>query len=132
MTNTVMKKFAVSYTIDYVHRVVVGVTAHDAESALKIAGNAFDEGGIWDDTPEMPLLFDDYEEKDGESLCFCQETVSEFPKPDSSVTEIKQKAFAFYACQALLAGEVESARDFAVKALPHIAAALSVEAADDC
>jgi hypothetical protein len=115
-----LKKYAVTYTIDYHHRVVVGVAASDSDAAIKMASNAFDEGAIWDNTPEMPLLFDDYEEKEGESLCFFSEEVSEFPEPDSSVKELQKREFAFYACQALLAGEVSAARDFARKALPHV------------
>lgn len=117
---THLKKFAVTYTIDYTHRVIVGVTAPTAKTAEKIASDAFDEGSIWDNTPEMPLLFDDYEEDDGETLCFSSEEVPEFPEPDSSVKDLKQKKFAYYACQALLAGEVDTARDFARKALPHV------------
>jgi len=115
-----LKKFVVTYTIDYTHRVVVGVTAPTAQTAEKIASDAFDAGSIWDNTPEMPLLLDDYEEVDGETLCFSSEEVPEFPEPDSSVKDLKQKEFAYYACQALLAGEVDTARDFASKALPHI------------
>ena len=118
MSESVMKKFAVSYTIDYEHRVVVGVTAPDANAAIAIASQAFDEGSIWDNTPEMPLLFDDYEEKDGESLAYTAEEIAEFPEIDASVKHINAKQFAFYACQALLAGEIESARCFAKQALP--------------
>jgi hypothetical protein len=118
-TMTHLKKFAVTYTIDYTHRVIVGVTTADAETAEKIASDAFDEASIWDNTPEMPLLFDDYEEVDGETLCFSSEEFPEFPEPDSSVKDLKQKEFAYTACQALLAGEVDTARDFARKALPH-------------
>ena len=55
MSNSEMKKFAVSYAIDYVHRVMVGVTAADSNSAIAIASQAFDEGLIWDDTSEIPL-----------------------------------------------------------------------------
>jgi hypothetical protein len=115
-----LKKFAVSYTIDYTHRVIVGVTASDAPAAEKIASDAFDEGSIWNNTENMPLLFDDYEEVPDETLCFFSEEVSDFPKPDSSVKELKKREFAFYACQALLAGDTNSARDFAKKALPHV------------
>jgi hypothetical protein len=116
------KKFAVTYEIDYTHRVVVGVSAPDAETAKQLANDAFDEGTIWNDTEDMPLLFDDYEEVNGETLLFSAEEISEFPEPDSSVKAIKQKEFAFYACQALLAGCCDSAHDFARKALPHVAA----------
>lgn len=116
-----LKKFAVTYTIDYHHRVVVGVTASDSDVAIKMATNAFDEASIWDNTPDMPLLFDDYEEVDGETLEFSAEEIQgEFPEPDSSVKDLNEKQFAFYACQALLAGEIESARRFARQALPAL------------
>lgn len=114
------KKFAVTYEISYVHRVVVGVTAPEAESAKQLAETAFNEGTIWDDTKEMPLLFDDYEEEEGDSLSFSAEEVSEFPEPDSSVKAIKQKEFAFQACRMLLDGETELARNFAEQALRHL------------
>ncbi len=113
------KKFAVTYTIDYKHRVVVGVTAQDAASAEEFTVSAFNEGTIWDDTSDMPLLFDDYEEIEAETLSFSSEEVSRFPEPDSSVIDIKKKEFAFLACQLLLSGDIEPAQDFAKKALPN-------------
>ena len=115
-----MKNFAVTYTIDYQHRVVVGVSALNTESAIEIATKAFDDGVIWDDTPEMPLLFDDYEEVEGETLQFSAEAIQAFPEPDSSVTQIKAHQFAFYCAQALLAGETTTALEFANKALPQV------------
>ena len=33
------KKFAVTYEIDYIHRVMVGVTAPDAEAAKQLASD---------------------------------------------------------------------------------------------
>ena len=127
---TTNSKFAVTYEIDYIHRVIVGVTAPDAEAAIKLASYAFDEGKIWDDTEEMPLLFDDFEEVEGETLVYSAQEVSWFPEPDASVVAIKQKEFTFMACQALLAGQVDTARDFAMKAMPHVAVALSSEQDD--
>lgn len=56
------KLFCVTYMIDYVHRVVVGVKAENKQAAIIKAQDAFDGAVIWDDTEEMPLLFDDYEE----------------------------------------------------------------------
>ena len=125
---TTNSKFAVTYTIDYTHRVVVGVTAPDSVAAIKLASDAFDAGLIWDDTEEMPLLFDDFEEVEGETLVYSAEQVSEFPEPDASVKAIRQKEFAFKACQALLAGQIDEARDFAMKAMPHVADALTTKA----
>ncbi len=123
-------KFAVSYEIDYTHRVVVGITALDAKTAKKLASDAFDAGVIWDNTQEMPLLFDDYEEVEGETLVYIAQEVPEFPEPDASVKAIMQKEFAFKACQALLAGQLDEARDFASKAMPNVAVALSSEQDD--
>ena len=75
----------------------------------------------------MPLLFDDFEEVEGETLVYSAEQVSEFPEPDASVKAIRQKEFAFKACQALLAGQIDEARDFAMKAMPHVADALTTK-----
>jgi hypothetical protein len=116
-----LKKFAVTYTIDYQHRVVVGVTASDQNAAVQIANNAFDDGVIWDDKPDLPLLFDDYEEVEGETLEFSAEEVQSFPGPDSSIKQLKANQFAFYCAQALLSGEMDSALEFAKKALPQFA-----------
>lgn len=103
-----MKKFNVTYEIDYVHRVTVGIEAQDEQSALVKAEQVFGQGVIWDDT-DMPLLYDDFEEKDGESLIFTAQEVSDFPEPDASVKEIKRRQFAFDACRALLSGDFEAA-----------------------
>ena len=56
------KKFVVSYEIEYVHRVSVGIEATDQAEAQQIAEQAFNEALIWDDTETMPLLSDDYHE----------------------------------------------------------------------
>jgi hypothetical protein len=120
MTKEKLKRFAVTYEINYVHRVVVGITATEAESAKQLVETAFNESTIWDDTKEMPLLFDDYEEEEGETLRFSAEEVLDFPEPDSSVRAIKQKESAFHACRMLLDGKTELARNFAEQALPHL------------
>jgi hypothetical protein len=46
--------FVVSYEIDYVHRVSVGVEAESPEAAQQIAEQAFNEATIWEDTAAMP------------------------------------------------------------------------------
>ena len=99
-----MQKFVVSYELDYVHRVMVGVAAETAESALSAADAAFKAGSLWDNTPGMPLLFDDYEETDGgQVLAFQAMPLAEFPRPDASVAEIKRRESAFRACRLLSA-----------------------------
>ena len=117
-----LKTYAVSYTIDYSHRVIVGVKAENEQAAIKIASDAFDAGDIWSNTAEMPLLFDDFEETEGESLVFSATEVSELPEPDPSVKEIYAKQFAVLACQSLLSGDSQTAFDFARKALPNFKA----------
>lgn len=123
------KKFVVSYELDYVHRVMVGVTAEDAEAAKNIAAAAFDAGTIWDDTEEMPLLFDDYEEVEGNTLRFCAEAVADFPAPESSVAEIKRRAAAEATCRVLIEAyrkggdsvaweDIDRAYEMALKAHP--------------
>lgn len=57
--------FVVSYEIDYVHRVSVGITAGSPGAAQQIAEQAFNDATILDDTAAMPLLSDDYHELPG-------------------------------------------------------------------
>ena len=60
----------VEYSLDYAHTVQIGITAGSAGEAVRIAETAFSEGWIWDDTDETPLLYDEYDEKDGNTLVF--------------------------------------------------------------
>ncbi len=112
------KLFCVTYMIDYVHRVVIGVKAENKQAAIIKTQDAFDDAVIWDDTEEMPLLFDDYEEIASETLRFDAEEVLKLPKPDLSVIDIKRKECAFEACRALLRGELDNAQESAKNALP--------------
>jgi hypothetical protein len=130
-----MKKFVVSYDLDYVHTVRVGVTAPDAEAAKKTAEEAFDAGTLWDNTADMPLLYDDFEEVDlGHVLAFEAQEVEDFPEPAACVREIIQRDKAFAACKALIAAyqrgeesesidweDVDQAYQLALKAMPHLA-----------
>ncbi|OAI12763.1 MULTISPECIES: hypothetical protein [Methylomonas] len=95
--------FAVSYTLDYTHRVMVGVLADSPDKALAIAETAFDAGSIWDDTPEMPVLYDAFEEVDGETLLWQVEEVDVWPKPDGSVVKLRQEQVAKSICRELAA-----------------------------
>ena len=95
-------KFAVSYELEYVHRVMVGIEASSEEEAQQVAEEHFDQGTIWDDTLALPLLFDDFEEKDDNVLEWKVESIESFPDPDASVLEIRRKEYAFAACRALI------------------------------
>ncbi|MFM0307791.1 hypothetical protein P0D71_08315 [Paraburkholderia sp. RL17-383-BIF-A] len=83
-TETAPGLYMIGYTLDYSHRVVVGVRAASADEACRHAHAAFDIGTLWDDTPDMPLLYDDYEELDGQTLRFDATAVVAWPVAHAS------------------------------------------------
>ena len=101
------RKFVVSYSLPYTHTVSVGVTAPDEAGACAAASAAFDEGTIWDDTPEMPLLYDDYEEVDGAALVFDAVSAQGSFQRDASVAFLQRRERAIKACKALVAAYAE-------------------------
>jgi hypothetical protein len=96
------RRFVVSYEIDYVHRVSIGITADSPEAAQQIAEQAFNDGTIWDDTAAMPLLSDEYHEVEGESLVWESVAVEQLPEPDYSVRQLKQEQAAMRVCRGLV------------------------------
>lgn len=101
-----MKKYLIEYEIPYVHIVRVGVQAEDGASAIAQASAAFDLGTIWDNTPEMPLLYDDYEESAPLDHVLEFTVVDEcesWPEPGVCVKSYFQGQAAGRACQSLIA-----------------------------
>ena len=96
------KKFVVSYQLDYVHSVSVGIEAHNQAEAQQIAEQAFNEAVIWDDTETLPLLSDEYYESGDERMVWECEPVEQFPEPDHSVRQLKQEQAAFRVCRGLI------------------------------
>ena len=96
------QKFIVSYQLDYVHSVSVGIEARDQAEAKQIAEQAFNDSLIWDNTEAMPLLFDDYHESGDECMVWECERVEQFPEPDHSVQRLKQEQAAFRVCRGLI------------------------------
>ncbi|QPK64031.1 hypothetical protein IVG45_03365 [Methylomonas sp. LL1] len=94
--------FVVSYEIDYVHRVSVGITADSPEAAQQLAEQAFNDATIWDDTAAMPLLSDEYLESGDESLVWECVAVARLPEPDHSVRQLKKEQSAMRVCQGLI------------------------------
>ncbi|MEC5406577.1 hypothetical protein VOM14_13560 [Paraburkholderia sp. MPAMCS5] len=86
--------FMVGYSLDHSHRVVVGIRAPNADAARAIAHAAFNAGTLWDDVPDMPLLYDAYEELDGQVLNFDATSVSTWPAADVSVRAVRLQAAA--------------------------------------
>ncbi len=99
-----MSRYVVEYELDYKHRVQVGVEAESPKEAEQEADQAFAEGTIWDDTAEMPLLFDDYEESNesGALVFEAIAQVGDWPAPDASVVHIQQANAAMLACRYLV------------------------------
>ena len=98
----VNRLFVVSYEIDYVHRVSVGITADSPEAAQQLAEQAFNDATIWDDTAAMPLLSDEYHESEGESLVWESVAVAQLPEPDHSVRQLKKEQAAMQVCRSLI------------------------------
>lgn len=96
------RRFVVSYEIDYVHRVSVGITVDTPEAAQQIAEQAFNDATIWDDTAAMPLLSDEYHESEGESLVWECVAVEQLPEPDYSVRQLKKEQAAMRVCRGLV------------------------------
>lgn len=117
MLTPMLKHYAVSYTINYQHRVMVGIQAADEAAALAQAQSLFDQGLIWDDNDETPLLFDDFEELDGETLVFTAQEIDAWPSPDASVLALREAKAARLACEVLLTGDTETALRLARQAL---------------
>ena len=82
-----MTKYVVTYTLPYEHIVRVGIEADTAQAAQTIAESAFNDGVLWDNTPNMPLLMDEFEETGdaGVPVLFQATPVTEWPGPDNSV-----------------------------------------------
>ncbi len=96
------KKFIVSYVLDYVHKVSVGIEAQNQVEALQIAEQAFNDALIWDNSEAMPLLSDAYLESGDEGLVWACEQVDQFPDPDHSVRQLNREQAAFRVCRGLV------------------------------
>ncbi len=99
-------KYVIQYTLPYEHRVMVGIEAESRTEAIARANELFDQGDIWDDTKEVPLLYDDFEETSdaGIPLEFTveDEVTGDWPEPDASVKEVRRREAAFLATRLLI------------------------------
>jgi len=99
-------KYVIQYALPYEHRVMVGIEAPSRDEAIARASELFDQGNIWDDTPEVPLLFDDFEEQGdtGVPLEFTveDEVSGDWPEPNASVKAIRRRDAAFQAARLLV------------------------------
>ncbi|MDR8402144.1 hypothetical protein NE850_38120 [Paraburkholderia sp. USG1] len=93
-TGAGLAAYMVGYTLDHAHRVVVGIRATSPEAACAIVRAAFNAGTLWDNPPDMPLLYDDYEELDGQVLRFDATAVPAWPEAHPSVRAARLRAAA--------------------------------------
>ncbi|MHB1544921.1 MAG: hypothetical protein ACYCVU_10220 [Gammaproteobacteria bacterium] len=102
----------VTYTLPYEHVVRVGIEAETAEAAQRIAETAFNESVLWDNTPTMPLLMDEYEEigDAGVPVTFQATPVTEWPGPDNSVLKAQRDQTAHQVARQLV-GLYQQARE---------------------
>lgn len=98
-------KFIVNYTLPYEHQVLVGIEADDQETAIARAEALFNQGEIWDDTAEVPLLLDLFIETEDASIPLVftieGEVTDDWPAPDASVIDIRRQNAAFEATRLL-------------------------------
>ena len=120
-----MKNFIVEYELPYTHLVRVGIQAADEAGAIELAKNAFDQGTIWDNTPDMPLLYDDFEEDDSspldEPVEFNAEECKVWPVPAACVKSIVCNAAARRACEWLIHAHESTGTDAARRSLMQAA-----------
>lgn len=99
-------RYIIQYSLPYEHRVMVGIEAESREAAIAKAGELFDQGDIWQDSAEVPLLYDDFEEKGdaGIPLEFTveSEVTGDWPDSDASVKAMRRRDAAFQAARLLV------------------------------
>lgn len=97
-------KYLVEYVLPYEHICRVGVEADSEDAACAKAQERFDNGTLWDDAPDMPLLYDDYEEIDGSPLTFrateCAD--GQYPEPAVCVKVLQRRNLANRAAELLI------------------------------
>lgn len=99
-------RFVVEYELPYTHIVRVGIEANDEDAAIAVARQAFDDMTLWDDTAEMPLIYDDFEEVGdaGAPLDFkvVERIEGDWPEPGDCVVQIMRDQAAKLACRLLV------------------------------
>ena len=108
-----MPKFLVEYTLPYEHVVRVGITAKDAQAAEAEADRLFKAGDLWNNTSDVPVLYDEYEETGdaGVALEFRAPPVDDFPPADMSIKTVTAKETALRAARLLVVAYADGAKN---------------------
>lgn len=112
-----MKQFVVSYSISHDHIVEVGIKASSSQAAIRKAKKYFDDGSLWDNTSDMPLLRDEMSEVDnGSTLEFDATEVKEFPQPDVTAQGLLMEVAARELVRGIACRQVNKLADIINKA----------------
>jgi hypothetical protein len=97
-------KFVVEYRCDHAHIVRVGIIAKDEDEAVRLAESMMDAGTLHQDTSEVPLLMDEFEELDNGPIEFNVVDIlpANFPEPDASVVQLRTERLAMRVCDAMV------------------------------
>lgn len=108
-----MPKFLVEYTLPYERVVLVGITAEDASAAEAEADRLFKAGDLWNNTSDVPLLYDHYEEPQdsGAAVEFHAKQVDGFPPAGESVKTIIAQETALRAARLLVVAYADGAKN---------------------
>jgi len=103
-----MRRYVLEYQLPYIHRVQVGVRAGTDQAGIDKAMALFDAGRIWDDSDDVLLLFDDYEE-DGDAGVPLEFKVvatlhddEDWPDADASVSVLRRQRAAMKSARMLV------------------------------
>jgi hypothetical protein len=97
-----LNQYVVTCETEAMHRISVGVAAATPDAARRIVEAALSKGTVGDDTAEMPLLSDDYEDLRRESPRWRVEAVAQCQPQARSVTQRYASSQALRACRALV------------------------------
>jgi len=110
-------KYVVEYELPYTHVVRVGIKARSASAAEKVAELLFDDGLLWEDSFDLPLLYDEFEENDDAGTPLVFKVVAEFPddapwpEPGACVLAERMRKAAFRAANLLVAAYEAGEKD---------------------
>lgn len=95
-------QYIVNYELAYQHRVNICVRAEDAERAVALVQERFDNGTLWDTgNPDCYLVYDDFEEEDDNVLSFgVREATAADCEPDSTVETLRRHEASWTLLQA--------------------------------
>lgn len=120
-----MKNYIVEYELPFIHLVRVGIQAADEAAAIELAKDEFAQGTFWNNSPDMPLLYDDFEEDDSspldEPVEFNAEECKVWPAPGECVKTIVRNAAARRACEWLIHAHESTGTDAARRSLMQAA-----------